>query len=100
MQAVLSVLLENPSGQRFGPDIRSSARLSAWSMYPALARLENLGWLISDWEDIDPVKEHRPRRRYYGFTKDGVAGARQAMAAGARSGTRSAFRIQPAGGPA
>jgi PadR family transcriptional regulator len=98
MQAVVGVLLESPSRQRFGPD-RSDARLSAGSMYPALARRENLRWLASDWEDIDPLNEHRPRRRYYGFTPDGVAGARQAMAR-VPAGACATFRIQPAGGPA
>ena len=44
------------------------------------ARLERLGWLESRWEDINPVTEGRPKRRYYHLSQDGAERARHALA--------------------
>ena len=38
------------------------------TIYKALARLERDGLLESRWEDIDPVRAGRPRRRLYRVT--------------------------------
>jgi len=37
--------------------------------------------LRADWEDIDPVAEGRPNRRYYRLTPHGVTAARRELAA-------------------
>ena len=42
-------------------------------LYKALARLETAGLLESRWEDVDPVSEGRPRRRFYRVTGGAAA---------------------------
>ncbi|ALE04756.1 PadR family transcriptional regulator (plasmid) [Arthrobacter sp. ERGS1:01] len=56
--------------------IKESGRV-AGTVYPALERLEEAGWLSSYWEaDSD---RSGPRRRYYELTVDGVVAARRAV---------------------
>jgi DNA-binding PadR family transcriptional regulator len=54
-----------------GYTICRAAGIGSGSAYPALARLEKLGWLDSEWETPEPV--NRPRRRFYRLTPDGRA---------------------------
>lgn len=79
-QLVLRTLLEHPTREMYGLEICASAGLASGTIHPILARLEGLGWVESTWEDIDPVKEGRPRRRYYRLSPDGAEHARQALA--------------------
>ena len=52
--------------------VRDSGR-PAGSVYPILARLEQSGWVESEWEES---QDHGgPKRRYYRFTHDGAAAA-------------------------
>jgi len=39
-------------------------------VYRALKRLEKMGYLESQWEELPPG-ENRPRRKYYKFVKEG-----------------------------
>jgi PadR family transcriptional regulator, regulatory protein PadR len=42
------------------------------TLYRALARLEQMGFVASEWEDPQiPADENRPRRRLYVITEDG-----------------------------
>jgi DNA-binding PadR family transcriptional regulator len=44
------------------------------TLYKALSRMEDAGWLTSTWEDADePTAEGRPRRRLYAITAEGRA---------------------------
>lgn len=79
-QLVLRALLEHPPRELYGLEICDAAGLASGTIHPILARLERLGWLESRWEDIDPAKEGRPRRRYYRFGPDGAEPARHALA--------------------
>jgi PadR family transcriptional regulator len=79
-QMVLRVLLEYPTRELYGLQLSQVAGLATGTIHPILARLEGLGWLDSRWEDIDPEKEGRPRRRYYRLSPDGTELARQALA--------------------
>ena len=79
-QLVLRALLENPIRELYGLEICAAAGLASGTIHPILARLERLGWLDSKWEDIDPAKEGRPKRRYYRLSPDGAEYARQALA--------------------
>jgi DNA-binding PadR family transcriptional regulator len=72
--------LEHPTREMYGLEICGSAGLASGTIHPILARLEGLGWVESTWEDIDPVKEGRPRRRYYRLSPDGAEHARHALA--------------------
>jgi DNA-binding PadR family transcriptional regulator len=87
-QLVLRALLEHPTRELYGLEICAAAGLASGTIHPILARLERLGWLESRWEDIDPVKEGRPKRRYYRLTPDGAEHARHALATARTSITR------------
>ncbi|GGU38204.1 PadR family transcriptional regulator [Streptomyces violascens] len=45
------------------------------SIYPALERLEEIGWIEGRWETSESA--NRPRRRYYWPTPQGQRGLRQ-----------------------
>ena len=79
-QRVLRVFLDDVSAQRYGMEIMDIAELPSGTVHPILARLEGLGWVESQWEDIDPRTEGRPPRRYYRLTASGAGHARQALA--------------------
>ncbi len=96
-QAVLRALLEDPTVDRYGLEVSAATGLPSGTLHPILARLEHLGWVESDWETIDPMKEGRPRRRYYRLTADGLASARMAMAEVRAERSRIAGRYRPAG---
>jgi PadR family transcriptional regulator len=77
---VLQALLAKPDQEMYGLQISQTARLPSGTIHPILARLERLGWLESSWEDIDPVKEGRPCRRYYRLSAKGAVSAPAALA--------------------
>ncbi|MEU1199670.1 helix-turn-helix transcriptional regulator [Streptomyces sp. NPDC005813] len=80
-QQVLRALLEDPAGQRSGLETCELAGLPAGTIYPILARLEQVGWVDSSWEDPAVLETAgRPRRRLYRFTQDGAVQAREALA--------------------
>jgi len=78
-QLVLRALLEHPTSELYGLQISQAAGLATGTIHPILARFEGLGWLESRWEQIDPIIEGRPRRRYYRLSPDGAAKARHAL---------------------
>ncbi|GAA0485423.1 hypothetical protein Ade02nite_08920 [Paractinoplanes deccanensis] len=78
-QMVLRALLEDPTHERYGLELSTASGLPSGTIHPILARLEKLGWLESHWEDIDPAREGRPRRRYYRLSPDGAEHARTAL---------------------
>jgi two-component system response regulator DesR len=81
---VLRAFLAHP--MCYGHEIASRTGLPSGTVYPILARLEALGWVVSWWEDADPQDQGRPRRRYYRLAAGGLTRAMQALAAaGARS---------------
>ncbi|WP_406464547.1 helix-turn-helix transcriptional regulator [Streptomyces sp. NBC_01622] len=85
-QLVLRALLEDPARQRYGLELCELAGLPSGTIYPILARLEQVGWLESSWEDPAVHEaEGRPRRRFYGITQDGAEAAREALARAYRS---------------
>lgn len=79
-QLVLRLLLVDPSKEWYGLKLGQESGLPSGTYHPILQRLETIGWLESHWEDVDPKQKHRPRRRYYRLTRDGVVQARQALA--------------------
>ena len=83
-QLVLRAMLQQPTKELYGLQISQLAGLATGTIHPILARLESLGWLESRWEDIDPTREGRPKRRYYQLSADGAEQARKALA-GART---------------
>jgi PadR family transcriptional regulator PadR len=79
-QALLRILLDDPLGDHYGLEISKAAGLPSGSLYPILARLEQEGWVTSDWEELDEHEAGRPRRRYYRLTPNGTVWAEQAIA--------------------
>jgi DNA-binding PadR family transcriptional regulator len=74
---VLRALSKDPRKPRYGLDISKESGLPDGSVYTILVRLETAGLLHSAWEEIDPAKEGRPRRRHYWLTGEGVRVARE-----------------------
>jgi PadR family transcriptional regulator, regulatory protein PadR len=71
---VIDALLANPGA--CGSELTKFTKLSSGSLYPILIRLEQAGWLESEWEEEAPTTLGRPRRRNYSVTKLGAAKAR------------------------
>ena len=90
-QLVLRALLQDPREQHYGLQLCEQTGLPSGTVYPIVARLEQLGWLESRWEDPDAhIAEGRPRRRYYRLTREGAERSRVAIAKAYRSRGRRA----------
>lgn len=76
---VLKLLLEKPTEKRSGAEIARLAKIGSGTLYPLLVRLERAGWLTSEWEQIDPKKAGRPRRRFYRVSGEGYMKAQMAL---------------------
>jgi PadR family transcriptional regulator PadR len=77
---LLTAMLTDPTGDWYGLQLSEAANLKSGTIYPALARLEHYGWLESNWEQVDPRTEGRPRRKLYRLTRDGAATAKALVA--------------------
>ncbi|MCO1575536.1 PadR family transcriptional regulator [Crossiella sp. SN42] len=86
---VLEILL-GPDEQLYGLKIAKAANRATGSVFPILARLEEFGWVVSEWETDDPTTRG-PRRRFYRLSPDGVGMAR-VMLAEHRQGRRQVGR--------
>jgi PadR family transcriptional regulator PadR len=75
---VLEVLL-GPDDELYGLKIAKASGRPTGSVFPILARLEQLGWAVSAWED-GSAGDRGPRRRFYRLSPDGLAGARALLA--------------------
>ncbi|GIF42072.1 PadR family transcriptional regulator [Actinoplanes xinjiangensis] len=95
VRLVLAMLAAEPDRQRYGLEIVESTGLLPGTIYPILARLEQAGWLHSQWEEADESVVGRPRRRYYRLTPDGAAAAAEAQA---RAEQRAGSRVRPSFG--
>jgi PadR family transcriptional regulator PadR len=59
-------------GARYGFDIADRTGLQTGTVYPALRRLDTLGFVRSSWESEKVARrEQRPARRYYEITRAG-----------------------------
>jgi len=64
----------------YGWDIMEETGLSSGTIYPALDRLEGLGFARSEWEDARLAQaEKRPPRRYFRITPDGARELQEAL---------------------
>src|SRR4030095_13341422 len=60
------------SGYLYGFDIIDITGLPGGTVYPALRRLEEAGYLTSEWEKPSIARtEPRPQRKYYELTRPG-----------------------------
>jgi PadR family transcriptional regulator PadR len=97
VQLVLRALLEEPARDRYGLELSEVVGLSPGTIYPILARLEQVGWVESAWEKPEVhEKAGRPRRRFYQLTRDGAEHARDALARAYRPGCARRFGLAQA----
>ena len=91
----VAILQALESGRVFGFDIMDATGLTSGTVYPALDRLEDLGYARSRWEsDAVAHRDNRPARRYFEITAAGkraledAAARYPALRAAARHGER------------
>jgi|SRR5215472_8544647 len=78
--ATLQVLQAIASGYVYGFDIMDATGLPSGTVYPALSKLEESGFVKSKWEDPRVAKrEKRPARRSYEITGDGREAVRETI---------------------
>ncbi|TDD04436.1 PadR family transcriptional regulator [Nonomuraea deserti] len=100
-QALLRVLLAEPERDWYGLELCELAGMPSGTVYPILARLEQVGWLESRWEEPEThAGRARPRRRYYRITADGAEQASDAVARAYRARRQQAPAWLPRPGAA
>ena len=83
------LFLDAPGKKRSGYEIAKATGIDRDTVYGALHRLEDAGWLVSELERTKPTVIGRARRRLYLITDLGSRTARESLA-----------QLQPAGAPA
>ena len=73
---VLGQFCCQPNDRLSGIEISRATGLASGTLYPILFRLEEAGWLESEWEEVVPTQVKRPRRRLYLITALGEVNAR------------------------
>lgn len=86
---LFDALLAEPTRWRYGYDLSRQTGLASGTLYPILMRLSEQRLLDTDWESSE--EPGRPPRHTYRLTEDGVALARDRLAARAATG-----RVDPA----
>ena len=76
---VLGAFFGNPKVEMSGREIGQKVNLPSGTVYPILSRLLDAGWLTSRWEEVDPTKVGRPRRRFYHITALGYQKTQDAL---------------------
>src|SRR5438128_2609952 len=76
---VLGAMLDDTYREWYGLELSNASGLKTGTIYPALVRLEQAGWVSSYWEDVDPSVVGRPRRRLYRLTGEGADAARSVV---------------------
>jgi PadR family transcriptional regulator, regulatory protein PadR len=92
---VLEIFVSDAPNDQHGFKLAQRTRRPTGTIYPILMRLEDMGWLVSQWDEDTP--EGRPRRRLYHLTEAGLAGASALLEArkDRRAGT-SRGQLRPA----
>ena len=75
--ALLSVLAKKASSWHYGYALSRETGLMSGTLYPILMRLEERGWLETQWET--PPPGGRPPRHMYRLTASGRACATEAL---------------------
>lgn len=79
--AALRVLQALDRGAEYGFDIIEATGLPSGTVYPALSRHDEDGYVRSSWEDLGTAhRERRPPRRYYRITAEGKRALAAALA--------------------
>ena len=93
--ALLNALVAKPTQWHYGYALSRETELMSGTLYPILMRLEERGWLETEWENLqetpqgpDEGRAGRPPRHMYRLTAGGRAWATDALAA-ARATSKS-----------
>jgi PadR family transcriptional regulator PadR len=77
----IAILQALDAGRGFGFEIMDATGLTSGTVYPALDRLEDLGYARSKWEaDSVAHRDARPARRYFEITAAGRKALAEAAA--------------------
>lgn len=76
---VLNLLLQEPLRLWSGADIYRTLGIASGTMYPLLHRFEIDKWISGSWENINPSKVGRPKRRLYRLTNLGEKMSKQIL---------------------
>jgi PadR family transcriptional regulator, regulatory protein PadR len=72
-QLVLRAMLADAMSDYYGLQLCETTGLPSGTIYPIMARLEQAGWVVSNWEDpSEHITQGRPRRRYYRLADEGA----------------------------
>jgi DNA-binding PadR family transcriptional regulator len=96
--SLLSALAAKPSQWHYGYALSRETELMSGTLYPILMRLEERGWLETQWEtpqELAEARGGRPPRHMYRLTASGRACATEALNA-ARSTAKSHGALKPA----
>ena len=89
------------NGYCYGFDVMAVTGLPSGTVYPALRRMEEVGYIISRWERQSVAQaEQRPARKYYEVTKAGrevLAEARSRFRLLEQMTPFNEFDLKPAG---
>jgi PadR family transcriptional regulator, regulatory protein PadR len=77
---ILREFLTDPSADRYGYDLMRATKFPSGKLYPILAKLVRIGWLVRECEGTDRAGIGRPQRFYYRLSSDGVEAARYELA--------------------
>jgi PadR family transcriptional regulator PadR len=77
---VLREFLSEPTADRYGYDLMRATSFPSGKLYPILAKLVRIGWLVREREHTDPASVGRPSRFYYRLTANGLEAARYELA--------------------
>ncbi|MEH6373574.1 PadR family transcriptional regulator [Streptomyces sp. KLMMK] len=93
---VLSVLVTQDQ-ELYGLKIAQATGVLTGTIYPILARLEQAGWVTSEWESGEEPDSRGPRRRFYRLTPNGLQRAQSALQRAASRRTAAPGRPGAAG---
>ena len=97
----VSILHAIADGSRFGFDIMDATGFTSGTVYPALDKLESLGYLTSKWEDPRRARrDKRPPRRYFDLTDAGATALAVALTRykNLKPVSLAAWRVRPSEG--
>jgi PadR family transcriptional regulator, regulatory protein PadR len=77
--AVLRIMLQDRKQAVSGTEILKMTGIGSGTLYPMLKRFEASGWVSSTWENADPHRIGRPRRRLYKLTAMGTEQAAKVL---------------------
>lgn len=96
---LLAALSSKPTQWHYGYALSRETELMSGTLYPILMRLEQRGWLETQWEEQQASGERRgrPPRHMYRLTASGGAAALTALSAAKPKKAKSRAALNPAG---